>query len=86
MTRNTQKNQSRWKGIVQYYDSQKGFGIIEGEADLRAIRVHKKDLDFLTLLHTGDEVEYEIAHSEQGQRAINIKICRNVLFRSPNKG
>jgi len=82
MSQTAQKKLRRRKGIVRYYNERKGYGIIDG-GDGRDILVYKKDLDFLTLLDTGDEVDYEIKNSERGQRAINVKICRDVLFRSP---
>jgi len=82
MSQTVQKKLQRKKGIVQYNNERKGYGIIEGE-DGKDILVYKKDQDFLTLLDTGDEVDYEIKNSEQGPRAINVKIRRDVLFRSP---
>lgn len=81
MNRISKHKRIRKKGIVQYYNEQKGLGIIEGEDG--DVIVYKKDLDFLTLLDTGDEVEYEIINSERGPRAINVKICKDILFRSP---
>jgi CspA family cold shock protein len=69
------------KGIVQYWDEQKGYGLIQRDEG-GDIFVYKKDLDFLTLLDVGDEVDYEIEHSIKGPRAINVIICKDSLFRS----
>lgn len=72
------------KGIVQYYNERKGYGLIEGK-DGKDILVYKEDLDFLTLLDTGDEIEYEIKNTKQGPKAIHVKIRRDSLFRSKYK-
>jgi CspA family cold shock protein len=84
MNQTVKKKLRRKKGIVRYYNEKKGYGIIEGK-DGRDILVYIKDMDFLTLLDTGDEVDYEIKNSEQGPRAQNVKICKDVLFRHKNE-
>jgi CspA family cold shock protein len=68
-------------GTVQYYNERKGYGLIEGE-DGKDLLVYKKDLDFLTLLDSGDEIEYEIKNTKQGPRATHVKIRKDSLFRS----
>jgi cold shock CspA family protein len=76
-----QKKPRLKKGIVQYYNERKGYGLIEGK-DGKDLLVYKKDLDFLTLLNSGDEIEYEIKDTKQGPRAIQVKIRKDSLFRS----
>lgn len=73
---------STMKGTVQYWNEQKGYGLIQSE-DGRDVLVYKKDLDFLTLLDAGDEVDYEIQQTRQGPRAIHVEISKDSLFRSP---
>ena len=69
------------KGTIICYDYKKGYGVILGE-DKKEVFVYKKDLDFLTLLDPGDEVEYQIEQTEKGPKAINVKIIKDSLFKS----
>lgn len=69
------------KGTVVSYDYKKGYGLILGE-DKEEVSVYRKDLDFLTLLDTGDEVEYQIKETREGSKAIKVKIIKDSLFRS----
>jgi CspA family cold shock protein len=81
MSQIAQKKLKHKVGRVQYYNERKGYGLIEGK-DGKDLLVYKKDLDFLTLLNTGDEIEYEIKDTKQGPRAIQVKIRKDSLFRS----
>ena len=47
MDQAVQKKLRLKKGIVQYYNERKGYGLIEGK-DGKDILVYKEDLDFLT--------------------------------------
>ena len=69
------------KGTVEWYDERKKYGLIKGE-DRKEIFVYEKDLPFLTLLDTGDEVEYQIKKIPGGSKAVNVKITKDSLFRS----
>jgi cold shock CspA family protein len=68
-------------GIVVSYDYKKKYGLIVGE-DKKEVIVYGRDLDFLTLLDTGDEVEYQIKETKKGPKAIKVKIIKDALFRS----
>jgi cold shock CspA family protein len=68
-------------GTVISYDYKKGYGLILGE-DKKEVIVYRKDLDFLTLLDKGDEVEYQIKETKKGPKAIKVKIIKDALFRS----
>lgn len=74
-----QQKPIRSKGVVQYWSEKKGYGIIEND-DGRDIHVYKKDLDFLTLLDIGDEIEYEIKNSKHGPKAVHVKMLKDSLF------
>jgi cold shock CspA family protein len=69
------------KGTIISYDYKKKYGVILGE-DKKEVFVYEKDLDFLTLLDTGDKVEYNIEQTEKGPKAVNVKILKDSLFRS----
>ena len=69
------------KGSVISYNYKKAYGIILGE-DKKEVSVYGKDLDFLTLLDIGDEVEYQIKETEEGPKAIKVKIIKDSLFKS----
>lgn len=69
------------KGTVEWYDEWKKYGLIKGD-DGKEVFVYGKDLSFLTLLDTGDLVEYQIKHTAWGSKAVNVKILKDSLFRS----
>ncbi|MCX6666148.1 MAG: cold shock domain-containing protein [Euryarchaeota archaeon] len=60
------------KGIVNWYNEQKGYGFVCGE-DGNDVFVYRKAIDFLTLLNAGDAVEYDVQNAEQGFNAFNVK-------------
>ena len=69
------------KGTVEWYDERKKYGLIKGD-DEKEVFVYEKDLSFLTLLDTGDIVEYQIKQTPRGSKAVNVKILKDSLFRS----
>lgn len=70
---------NRSRGLVTYWNEKKGYGLIENQ-DGQELLVYKKDLDFLILLDSGDEIEYEIKNSKQGPKAIHVKMLKDSLF------
>ena len=60
------------KGIVNWYSDTKKHGLIEGK-DGNDIMVYEKDLPFLTILHTGDHIEYSVIKTIDGYKATRIK-------------
>lgn len=79
MNPTTRQHSNRSRGFVSYWSEKQGYGLIENH-DGRDIHVYKKDLDFLTLLDSGDEVEYEIRNSKQGPKAIHVTMLKDSLF------
>ena len=79
MTSDTKQKAGRCKGVVQYWNEKKGYGLIE-DKNGKDILVYKSDLDFLTLLDIGDEIEFEIKDLKEGKKAINIKMIKDSLF------
>jgi len=59
------------KGIVNWYSDRMKRGLIEGEND-ENVMVYEKDIPFLTLLHAGDPVEYDLEKTDNGIKAIKI--------------
>jgi cold shock CspA family protein len=59
-------------GIVNWYSDRKKQGLIEGKNG-EAIMVYEKDLAFLTILHAGDSVEYSIAKTIKGKKAVSLR-------------
>jgi cold shock CspA family protein len=60
-------------GIVNWYDEQQGRGFITGR-DGNDVFVYKSSLDFLTILHSGDRIEYEVVMTASGPQAKQIKV------------
>jgi len=61
------------KGIVKYYDIRKGYGFIRGN-DGNTIFVHKSAIPFFDIYLTpGENVEYQVAASEKGPKAVDVK-------------
>jgi len=61
------------KGIVKFYDIQKGFGFIKGD-DGYTIFVHKTAIPFFDIFLTpGEVVEYKVNTTAKGPKAIDVK-------------
>ena len=62
------------KGIVKWYDIQKGFGFIKGE-DGKDVFVHKNDIPFWSIfLNSGDKVKYITENTKKGIIAKNLEL------------
>jgi len=59
------------KGIVNWYIDRMKRGLIEGQNG-ENVMVYEKDIPFLTLIHTGDPVEYALEKTDNGIKAIKI--------------
>lgn len=63
------------KGIVRCYNFRKGRGFISGEGD-KDVFFKQVDIPMDLALSNGDQVEFELFHSQQGLQAKNLrKIC-----------
>jgi len=67
------------KGIVNWYNEAQGKGLICG-SDGTDLFVYRSSLDFLTLLHAGDEVEYDVRKTGSALQAINLKTIMKKPF------
>ena len=62
------------KGIVTFFNGEKGYGFIERESGEGDVFVHFSAIQtqgFRTL-HEGDEVEFEVKESDRGIQAANV--------------
>ena len=59
-------------GTVNWYSDKKKQGLIEGNNG-ENVMVYEKDIPFLTLLHSGDPVEYIVEKTSEGLKATKIK-------------
>ncbi len=60
------------KGKIKWYNSRKGYGIIEGEYKKDTF-VQLESIPDGTFLNEGDQVEYETEDSDKGPKATNLK-------------
>jgi len=60
-------------GIVNWYDERQGRGFVTG-SDGTDVFVYQSALDFLTILHPGDHIEYEVVETEKGPQAKQVKV------------
>ena len=62
-------------GVVKWFDSQKGFGFIQGADGGADIFVHYSSIlgDGFRSLKDGDSVEYELAESDKGPQAREVR-------------
>ncbi|MBT5022688.1 cold shock domain-containing protein [Candidatus Woesearchaeota archaeon] len=59
------------EGTVKWFDTQKGFGFIEGE-DGKDYFVHFTDLPEGMNLNEGDQVSFDPTENERGKKAENV--------------
>ena len=64
------------KGTIKWFNERRGYGFIQSE-DNKEIFVHKNALELGIYLEEGDAVEFEVAQSEKGPNAINVKKIKN---------
>lgn len=65
------------EGSVKWFDAKKGYGFINGD-DGREIYVHYTGIvaDGFRTLDYGKRVEYDIADTERGHEAVNVRIVK----------
>jgi len=62
-------------GVVKWFDVKKGFGFIQGPPGGKDVFVHFSAIqsDGFKSLRDGETVEYELADSERGPQAKNVR-------------
>ncbi len=74
-------------GTVSWYDGDKGFGFIAPDSGGPDVFVHVRALaGGLTELHEGDRVTYDVAVSEKGPQARDVRLARGSTPRSAPPG
>ena len=61
------------KGVVKFFNSQKGFGFISPEDGSKDLFVHVSEVDGGGDLQDGENVEYEIGESRKGPCAVSVR-------------
>ena len=60
------------KGIVKFFNKEKGFGFIIQDGNSEEVFVHKTGLYKGTQIDKGDEVEFDTEQGKKGLQAINV--------------
>ena len=60
------------QGTVKFFNSTKGFGFITPTDGSKDIFVHQSETS--SSLQEGDTVEFEVAQSEKGPNATNVRV------------
>lgn len=63
------------KGVISFFNSQKGFGFIEDSQTGQRIFVHQSSSD--TVLQEGLKVTFEVEKGPRGFTAVNISLNKN---------
>ncbi len=61
------------QGTVKWFNSTKGFGFITPSDGGKDVFVHKNEAP--DSLRDGDNVEYEVAQSDKGPNATNVRVA-----------
>ncbi len=61
------------RGIVKWYDEEKGYGFVQSDDGKREYFVHKSALVDGSSLEKGEMVEYEIGEGKKGPVAKNVR-------------
>ena len=58
------------KGVVKFFNNEKGFGFIKDEESNEDVFVHKTGL--VDNIREDDQVEYEVEQGQRGLNAVNV--------------
>ena len=58
------------KGVVKFFNNEKGFGFIVDEESKEDVFVHKTGL--VDNIQEDDTVEFEVEHGQRGLNAVNV--------------
>lgn len=73
----TQQDSTRYRGVVRWFNSTKGYGFIQhgSNGQVRDVFVHHSDIDMdgFRTLYEQQQVEYSVEESEKGLKAVQVK-------------
>lgn len=80
MTKSVTKQIVTIKGIVEFFNAEKGFGFIRCHNG-KKVFVHFSDVTTVghELLQVGEEVRFEVAKTEKGPRAMRVQVTPTSL-------
>ena len=58
------------KGVVKFFNNEKGYGFIKDEESNEDVFVHKTGL--VDTIREDDHVEYEVEQGQRGLNAVNV--------------
>jgi len=61
------------KGVVKFFNDQKGFGFIKADDSGQDIFVHKSGL--VQPIKENDEVTFEVEQGKRGLNAVNVRLA-----------
>ncbi len=62
------------QGTVKFFNSAKGFGFITPSDGSKDIFVHTSEIGGSGSLQDGESVEFEVAQSDKGPKATNVRV------------
>ena len=60
------------RGVVKFYNNEKGFGFIVDSDSKEDVFVHKTGTR--TRINEGDQVSYEVEDGQKGPSAVNVEL------------
>lgn len=60
------------KGIVKFFNEEKGFGFIQQEDSDKDVFVHKTGL--IDRIRENDQVEFEVENGQRGLNAVDVRV------------
>lgn len=63
------------RGLVKWFNIQKGYGFITPEGRGKDIFVHVSNVEGTNGIKEGDTVNYEVSQGPKGPSAINVLAC-----------
>ena len=66
--------QEKMRGIVKFFNNEKGYGFIKNNTNGEEVFVHSTGI--IDKIKENDEVEFEMQQGRKGMNAVNVTIVR----------